>query len=49
MTLFENMLDDFLYAYRWTLESLDSLEPRQSALEDDFEEEERESMTNLMV
>lgn len=26
--------------YRWTLESLASLEPRQSVLEDDFEEEE---------
>ncbi len=34
------MPDDFLYAYRWTLESLGSLEPRQSVLEDDFEEEE---------
>lgn len=26
--------------YRWTLESIGSLEPRQSVLEDDFEEEE---------
>jgi hypothetical protein len=48
MTLFENMLDDFLYAYRWTLESLGSLEPRQSALEDGFEvEEEKEENDQL--
>lgn len=26
--------------YRWTLESIGSLEPRRSALEEDFEEEE---------
>ena len=26
--------------YRWNLESLGSLEPRRSALEEDFEEEE---------
>lgn len=32
----------FLFSvfYRWTLESLGSLEPRRSALEEDFEEEE---------
>lgn len=29
-----------LLFYRWTLESLGSLEPRRSALEEDFEEEE---------
>lgn len=28
------------YTNRWTLESIGSLEPRQSVLEDDFEEEE---------
>lgn len=28
------------HANRWTLESLGTLEPRRSALEDDFEEEE---------
>lgn len=29
-----------LFFFRWTLESLAQLEPRRSALEDDFEEEE---------
>jgi len=28
------------YTNRWTLESIGTLEPRQSVLEDDFEEEE---------
>lgn len=39
-TLWKCVLYDFLYAYRWTLETLGSLEPRRSVLEDDFEEEE---------
>ena len=41
------MFDVFLYAYRWTLESLGSLEPRWSILEDDFEEEEQEEIDQL--
>lgn len=34
------MLYLILYTCRWTLESIGSLDPRKSALEDDFEEEE---------
>lgn len=32
--------DFFVWLARWTLESLGTLEPRKSVLEDDFEEEE---------
>lgn len=35
----EGFSNPFLYP-RWTLESLGTLEPRKSALEEDFEEEE---------
>lgn len=34
------MIDFQLFLNRWNLESLGSLDPRRSALEDDFEEEE---------
>lgn len=34
---------------RWTLETIGSLEPRKSALEDDFEEEEKEDEDQLMA
>lgn len=38
--LYLTMLYLILYTCRWTLESIGSLDPRKSALEDDFEEEE---------
>lgn len=34
------LISAYFPALRWTLEGLGSLEPRRSALEDDFEEEE---------
>lgn len=42
------MLTHF-FTYRWTLETIGSLEPRKSALEDDFEEEEKEDEDQLMA
>lgn len=38
-----------LSACRWTLEGLGSLEPRRSALEDDFEEEEEKDEDDQLV
>lgn len=38
--MFSVLISAYLYAVRLTLEGIGSLEPRRSALEDDFEEEE---------